>query len=162
MKKYGILSVLLLLIFTGRVSGQLAVGYGTDGNTLSLSTDPRHVLSGEFRVNTKAYYQSDWSHSDRGITQLYLLVRIFSSEKASLYTGAGLGINLLTSVNLLTDGGDKWVSANIPIGLRINPFEKLPNLYIVGEYTPMIIMEEDIPIINAVSIGFRYRLSKGE
>jgi hypothetical protein len=156
MKKYIAFLILLILIPARQTFGQLAVGYGTDGNTLSLSTDPRHVLCGEFRVNTKAYNQSDWSHSDRGITQAYLLVRIFSSTNASLYTGAGIG------VNLLTEGSEKWVSANIPVGLRINPFEKLPNLFIVGEYTPMIIIEEDVPIIHAVSIGFRYRLSKSE
>ena len=156
MKKYTVFIFLILLFTTCEAFGQLAVGYGTDGNTLSLSTDPQHVLCGEFRVNTKAYNQSDWSHSDRGITQAYLLVRIFSSTNVSLYTGAGLG------VNLLTEGSEKWVSANVPVGLRINPFEKLPDLFIVGEYTPMIIIEEDVPIIHTVSLGFRYRLSKGE
>jgi len=55
MKKYTAFLILLFLISASQVSGQLAVGYGTDGNTLSLSTDPQHVLCGEFRVNNPRY-----------------------------------------------------------------------------------------------------------
>jgi hypothetical protein len=136
--------------------GQLAVGYNTDGNTLSLSTNPGRRLCGEFRINTKAYNQADWSYSDRGITQVYMLVTIFSSTNVSLYTGGGLG------VNLLSEGNDKWLSVNVPIGLRMNPFSKLPDLFLIGEYNPMVIISDDVPIIHCISLGFRYILSKRE
>lgn len=113
-------------------------------------------LWGEFRVNTKSYNQAGWSYNDRGITQIYLLAKIFSSTNVCLYTGGGLG------VNLLSEGNDKWLSLNIPVGLRMNPFSKLPNLFLIGEYDPMIITSEGIPVIHSISLGFRYRMSKGE
>jgi len=154
MKKY-ILVILFHFSATVFVAvGQVAIGYQTDGNTLSISTNPLSKFWGEFRVNTKSYSQAEWSYSDKGITQLYGLTRIFTSKIVSLNSGLGVG------VNLLSEGSDKWVSVNIPLGLRMNPFPSLPNLYITGEYTPMIIIAEDMPVIHSVSLGFRYLLLK--
>jgi len=156
MKKSAVVILILFVAMTFSAYGQLAVGYGTDGNTLCLSTNPLHKLCGEFRVNTKSYNQADWSYNDRGITQAYLLVTIFSSANAGLYTGGGLG------VNLLSEGNDKWISVNVPIGLRINPFSKLPNLFLTGEYDPMVIIVDNVPIIHSISLGFRYIISNKE
>ena len=156
MKKSATFILILFLALTSSAYSQLAVGYNTDGNTLCLSTNLLHKFWGEFRVNTKAYNQANWSYNDRGITQAYLLVTLFSSKNVSLYLGGGVG------VNALSEGGDKWVSVNIPLGLKMNPFASLPNLFLVGEYDPMIITPDDIPIIHSVSLGFRYILSKNE
>jgi hypothetical protein len=156
MKKSAIVILILFVALTVSTYGQLAAGYGTDGNTLCLSTNPLHKLCGEFRVNTKSYNQADWSYNDRGITQAYLLVTLFSSANVGLYTGGGLG------VNLLSEGNDKWMSVNIPIGLRMNPFSKLPNLFLTGEYDPMVIIVDNVPIIHSISLGFRYIISKKE
>ena len=156
MKKTTTLILILLFMLTFSAFGQLAIGYNTDGNTLSLSTNPLNKLWGEFRVNTKSYNQAGWSYNDRGITQIYLLAKIFSSTNVCLYTGGGLG------VNLLSEGNDKWLSLNVPVGLRMNPFSKLPDLFLIGEYDPMIIPSEGIPVIHSISFGFRYRLTKGE
>jgi len=156
MKKSSTVIVIFFFLITFSTYGQLAIGYNTDGNTLCLSTNPLQKFCGEFRVNTKAYNQADWSYSDRGITQAYLLVTIFSSKNVSLYSGGGLGVNFLSEEN------DKWLSVNVPLGLKMNPFSTLPDLFIVGEYDPMIITSDDIPIIHCVSIGFRYILSKKE
>ncbi len=156
MKKSAIVVLILFVALTFSAYGQLATGYGTDGNTLCLSTNPLHKLCGEFRVNTKSYNQADWSYNDRGITQAYLLVTLFSSANVSLYTGGGLG------VNLLSEGNDKWMSVNIPIGLRMNPFSKLPNLFLTGEYDPMVIIVDNVPIIHSISLGFRYIISRKE
>jgi hypothetical protein len=152
------LTVITILFFmlTSFTYSQIAIGYSTDGNTLALSTNPVKKLWGEIRVNTKEYNQASWSYSDRGITQAYIIVSIFSSKNVSLYAGAGAGINLLSK------GNDKWYSGNVPVGIRIIPFKSLPNLFLTGEYNPMIIIEEDVPIIHSVSVGFRYRLSKEE
>ena len=141
-------------MLTFSASGQLAVGYNTDGNTLSLSTNPLNKLWGELRVNTKSYNQAVWSYNDRGITQAYLLVQIFSTSNVVLYAGGGIG------VNSLSEGNDKWLSINIPLGLRMNPFTKMPNLFLIGEYDPMIITSAGTPVIHSVSLGFRYRLEK--
>jgi len=154
MKKYSLIILIHLSAMAFTAVGQVAIGYQTDGNTLSLSTNPLNKFWGEFRVNTKSYSQASWSYSDRGITQLYGLTRIFSSKIVSLNSGLGVG------VNLLSEGTDKWVSVNIPLGLRMNPFPSLPNLYLTGEYTPMIIVAEDIPVIHSISLGFRYLLKK--
>jgi len=154
MKKNAFLTFIFLFSLTLSAASQLAVGYNTDGNTLSLSTDPLNKLWGEFRVNTKSYNQAGWSYSDRGITQAYLLTSVFSATDAILYVGGGLGANLLSE-------NDKWLSINIPLGIRFNPFAKLPDLFISGEYCPMIITSEGIPVIHSVSIGLRYRLSRG-
>jgi hypothetical protein len=154
MKKFVLIILMLFPVMIFTASGQVAVGYQTDGNTLSLSTNNLSRFWGEFRVNTKSYNQSEWSYSDRGITQLYCLTRIFSSKIVCLNSGLGVG------VNLLSDGTDKWVSVNIPLGLQMNPFPSIPNLYLTGEYTPMIIVADDIPVIHSVSLGFRYLLKK--
>ena len=156
MKNSVIVILILLFVLSSSIYGQLAAGYNTDGNTLCISTNPLNKLSGEFRVNTKSYNQATWSYSDRGITQVYLLVSIYSSDIVSLYTGGGLG------VNFLSEGSDKWLSVNIPLGLKMNPFSKLPDLFIIGEYDPMIITSADIPIIHCISLGFRYILKKKE
>lgn len=66
----------------------------------------------------------------------------------------GLGMNLLSKDE------EKWVSINVPVGLRMNPFTALPDLYLVGEYNPMIIAIDKIPVIHTVSLGFRYILNK--
>jgi len=156
MKKFTTFIFILLFFTAGQAFGQLAAGYSTDGNTLSLSLDPLNKIFGELRVNTRSYNQADWSHSDAGIVQLYCLVNVFSVTNVSLYTGVGLGSNLLT------EGTERWISVNVPVGLRINPFDKFPNLFFIGEYTPMVVAEEGIPIIHTVSLGFRYRFIKGE
>ncbi len=148
MKKIVILSFILFTTAVASVA-QLAVGYNTDGNTLTLSTNPENRIWGEFRVNTKAYNQAGWSYNDRGITQAYLLTPVFNAKGVTLYAGGGLG------VNLLSEGRDKWVSVNIPAGLKMNPFDKLPGLYLFGEYDPMIIVAEDVPVIHCISAGFR-------
>lgn len=134
--------------------GQLAIGFNTDGNTLCLSTNPENRIWGEFRVNTRAYNQAPWSYSDRGITQAYVLTHVFEAKDVTLYAGGGLGINLLTETT------ERWLSINIPAGLRINPFEKLPGLYLIGEYAPMLVVMEDVPIIHTLSAGFRFVLRK--
>jgi hypothetical protein len=154
MKKTTTFILILLLALTSSAYGQLAVGYSTDGNTLCLSSNPLHKFWGEFRVNTKEYNQANWSYNDRGITQAYLLVTLFSSKNVTLYLGSGVG------VNALSEGGDKWVSVNIPVGLKMNPFASLPNFFLAGEYDPMIITYDDIPVIHSVSLGFRYILGK--
>ena len=156
MKKSLILIFLLLIAISSSTIGQMAVGYGTDGNTLSLSSNPSHKLWGEFRVSTKSYNQADWSYNDRGITQLYMLSNIFTSGKASLYGGLGFGANLLSK------GNDIWISVNIPVGLKMNPFASLPDMFLFGEYTPMIITNDGPPVIHCMSVGFRYILSKKE
>jgi len=155
MKKNSILTFVFLFALTLSATGQLAIGYNTDGNTLSISTDPLNKFWGEFRVNTKSYNQAGWSYSDRGITQAYLLTRLFSATNAILYAGGGLGVNFLSE-------DDKWLSINIPLGIRFNPFAKLPDLFITGEYCPMIITTEGIPVIHSVSLGLRYRLIRGD
>ncbi len=156
MKKFIIVLLILLSALTFSTYGQIAVGYSTDGNTLALSTNPLNKLWGEFRVNTKQYNQASWLYSDRGITQAYAMVRIFSSKNVSLYSGAGLGVNLLSAEK------DKWLSVNIPVGIKMNPFSSLPNFFLTGEYVPMIIALEDSQVIHSVSLGFRYILSKNE
>ena len=154
MKK--VISLVVFLLFASALPSycQLAVGYNTDGNTLCLSYNPLEKLTVEFRANTKPYNQADWEYNDRGITQLYGMVQFFSSGKVSLYAGAGIGSNLLA------ENSDKWVSANVPLGIRVNPFASLPNLYIIGEYDPMFVFADDIPMINCMSVGFRYILRR--
>ena len=156
MKKIITLMALLLIASALPSYCQLAVGYNTDGNTLCLSYNPLEKLTVEFRANTKPYNQADWEYNDHGITQLYGLVQFFSSEKVSLYAGGGLGSNLLA------DNSDKWLSVNVPMGIRVNPFASLPNLYIIGEYDPMFVFADDIPMINCMSLGFRYVLRKSD
>ena len=156
MKKSKIIFSILLVSITFSSYGQFAVGYGTDGNTLSFSTNPSKKLWGELRVNTKPYNQADWSYNDRGITQAYILANLFTSDKVSLYIGGGLGMNLLS------EESDKWVSVNVPLGLKLNPLTSVPNLFLFGEYNPMVITSEGTPIIHCMSVGFRYILSKKE
>ena len=145
-------SLLFFLVLS--TSGQLAVGYNTDGNTLSLSTDPLKKFQGEIRINTKYYNQASWSYNDRGVTQAYMLMKVFSAASVDLYAGGGLGMNLLS------EESEKWLSINIPVGLRLNPFSKFPDLFIIGEYNPMIIAASGVPLIHSVSLGFRYILKK--
>jgi hypothetical protein len=156
MKKYSTVFLILLFAVTFSTNGQLAIGYNTDGNTLSISTNPLNKFWGEARGNTRAYNQAGWSYSDRGITQAYFLITIFSSKNISLYSGGGLGANFLSDVK------DKWASINIPVGIKMNPFESLPYLYITGEYDPMIVTSDNLPVIHCMSLGFRFILSKKE
>lgn len=156
MKKINILVLILLLTLTCSSYSQLAVGYQTDGNTLSVSTNPLNKLWGELRVNTKEYNQAGWSYSDKGITQAYLMLKLFSSKNVTLFAGGGVGVNSLSK------GNDLWVSVNVPVGLRMNPFVSLPDFYLVGEYNPMIITVDGIPVIHSVALGFRYILGKKE
>lgn len=156
MKKINILVLILLFTLTCSSYSQLAVGYQTDGNTLSVSTNPLNNFWGELRVNTKEYNQASWSYSDKGITQAYLMLKLCSSKSVTLFAGGGIGVNSLSK------GSDLWVSANIPVGLRMNPFVSLPDFYLVGEYNPMIIIAKDIPTIHCISLGFRYVLGNKE
>jgi len=156
MKKPVIGILILFFSCTYFSNAQLAAGYNSDGNTLSISTNPLHKLWGEFRVNTKAYNQAGWSYNDRGITQAYILTPVFTSKNASLYAGGGLG------VNFLSEGEDKWLSINIPVGIRVNPFTSLPDLFITGEYNPMMVTSDGIPVIHTVSLGFRYVFTRKE
>ena len=148
----------LILLFAGTIpaSGQFAIGYNTDGNTLSLSTSLHHKLWGEFRVNTKSYNQSPWLYNDLGITQAYIFTRILNAQGIEFYIGGGIG------ANLLSEDDTKWMSINIPAGIRTMPFAKFPVLYLTGEYNPMLVVDEDVPIIHSVSVGFRIMLIKGE
>jgi len=153
--KHASLIVLIFIAMTLPVSGQLAVGYNTDGNTLSLSYSPFNKFWGEVRVNTSSYNQASWLYSDRGITQAYFMMKLFNMTNACLYAGAGPGVNLLSDE-------EKWFSVNIPAGIAVNPFSKLSNLYITGEYNPMIVISEGVPVIHSVSLGLRFLLVKAE
>jgi len=155
MKKILLVTLPLLYLIGASLDAQVSVGYNTDGNTLSLSADVRDRLTGEFRVNTSYYNQASWSHNDRGVVQFYVLTNLFSAADAILYAGGGLGINLLSE-------SDKWISINIPVGIKINPFSKLPHLFITGEYNPMLVVENGIPVIHSISVGFRYKLIREE
>jgi hypothetical protein len=152
MRKINFLALILLFALTCSSYSQLAVGYQTDGNTLSVSTNPLNKIWGELRVNTKDYNQAGWSYSDKGITQAYLMLKLFSSKNTTLFTGGGIGVNSLSK------GNDQWVSINIPVGLRMNPFASLPDFYLIGEYNPMIIVAGGTPVIHSVALGFRYVL----
>lgn len=154
MKKFLSVTIFLLFALPFASNGQFGIGYNTDGNTICLSTNPLNKLYGEFRVNTKSYNQSSWSYNDIGITQAYLLVTIISSDKVSLYSGGGLGMNLLS------EGADKWLSVNVPVGIKLNPFSTLPGLFLIGEYDPMVVTSEGIPVIHCMSLGFRYVFHK--
>jgi len=149
-------SFILLFLLILSANAQLAVGYNTDGNTLVLSYSPANRVWGEFRINTRDYSQSDWSHSDRGITQVYCLASLFKANGIVFYAGGGAGVNLLSTDN------EKWVSINVPVGLKLNPFSKFPGLYLFGEYDPMFVVEEDIPIIHSISAGFRILLTNND
>jgi hypothetical protein len=150
------LTLIILFIFLAinALNSQVAVGYASDGHTLLLSLNQGKMIWGELRANTKAYNEATWSYSDRGITQAYLLFNIFRFQNADLYGGVGAGANLLSKDN------DKWASANIPLGIKINPISKLPNLYFFGEYNPMLILKDDVPVIHTVSAGLRFVLIK--
>ena len=155
MKKSAYLLFLLCLVsFPGYC--QIEVGYNTDGNTLALSTNSLNKLWGEIRVNTKYYNQASWTYSDRGITQTYFMVNVFNKSNSSLYVGIGAGMNLLSKES------DKWFSINIPVGIKISLFKTLPDLAIIGEYNPMFIIQEGVPAVQSVSLGFRYRIIKEE
>ena len=156
MKRLLLATLHLMFIIAVPLKAQISAGYNTDGNTLSISAEICSRLTGEFRVNTKYYNQASWSYNDRGITQLYVITGVFSATDATIYAGAGLGMNLLS------EESDKWISINIPVGIRINPFSKLPNLYLTGEYNPMIIAAEGVPMIHSISAGLRYKLLRGE
>jgi hypothetical protein len=150
MKKVIPLIAFLIIVLANPSHCQIGIGYNTDGNTLCLSYNPLGKVIVEFRANTKPYNQADWEVNDRGIVQLYGIFTFFSSGKISLYAGGGLGSNLLS------ENSDKWLSVNIPVGIRVNPFASIPDLYIAGEYDPMIVAIENIPIIHCMSVGFRY------
>lgn len=147
--------ILILAATVLPVSGQLAAGYSTDGNTLSLSYKPFNKFWGEVRVNTSQYNQASWTYSDRGVTQAYFMAKLFNMTNACLYAGAGAGVNLLSDE-------EKWMSVNIPAGIAVNPFSKLSNLYITGEYNPMIVLAEEIPVIHSVSLGLKFLLVKAQ
>jgi hypothetical protein len=153
--KHASLIVLIFIAIALPVSGQLAVGYNTDGNTLAVSYNPFSRYWGEFRVNISQYNQASWSYSDRGITQEYFMIKVFNMTNACLYAGAGVGSNLLSDE-------EKWFSINIPAGVAVNPFSKLSNLYFTGEYNPMIVISEGVPVIHTVSLGIRFLLVKAE
>ena len=153
MKRKLISGFIILFFLTISANAQLALGYNTDGNTLCLSYSPINRVWGEFRINTRDYSQSGWSHSDRGITQVYCLASLFTANGIVFYAGGGAGVNLLSTDN------EKWASINVPVGLKLNPFSKFPGLYLFGEYYPMFVVEEDIPIIHSISAGFRILLT---
>lgn len=139
----------LLAVLTTSLKAQFSVNYYYDGNTLGISTSPLNNHWWEFRVNTTSYIHSQWSYADRGITQAYFCFKLIDEEKADLYTGLGAGIPLLSS-----EVG--WASINVPIGIQVNPFNSLQNLFLTGEYNGMAVFTEDFELINTLSFGFKY------
>ena len=154
MKKSILFIFLLSLSFAGKA--QFAVNYYYDGNTIGISTNPEKGHWFELRVNTVPYIFSDWTHSQRGIPQAYFCYKLISDGKASLYSGVGVGIPILSDdINT--------VNVSIPLGLQVNPFTQLPKLYLTAEYNPMIdILSDELEITNTLSVGFRYVFSKKE
>jgi len=154
MRKTILFIFLIALSFAGKA--QFAVNYYYDGNTIGISTNPEKGHWFEFRVNTVPYKFSDWNHSQRGIPQAYFCYKLISDGKASLYSGVGAGIPILSDdINT--------VNISIPVGLQVNPFVQLPKLYLTAEYNPMIdILNDGLEITNTLSVGFRYVFSKKE
>ena len=143
----------LLTAFSFSVKAQFSVNYYYDGNTLGISTSQAQKHWWEFRVNTTSYIHSPWSYADRGITQAYYCFKLVDEGKADLYAGLGAGFPLLSSEN-------GWGSINVPLGIQMNPFNALPNLYLVGEYNAMAVVTEDFELINTLSLGFKYLFEK--
>lgn len=152
MRIFFLLSFLIFPLFTS--NSQVAIGYNNDGNTLCFSIKYPKKIWGELRVNTKAYNQATFSYKDRGVTQAYALIRLFSSENVNFYAGGGLGADLLSKYR------DNWLSINIPVGLTINPIPRIPSLFFIGEYNPMIITIDENPVIHSFSLGFRINIEK--
>jgi hypothetical protein len=144
---------LILLLFLAAISytlkAQFSINYYYDGNTLGISTSPIQNHWWEFRVNTTSYIHSPWSYADRGITQAYYCLKLIGEEKTDLYAGLGVGVPLLSSEI-------SWASVNIPVGIQINPFKELHNLFIIGEYNAMGVISDDFELINTLSFGFKY------
>ncbi len=151
MKK--IILLISLAVFTFSVKAQFSVNYYYDGNTVGISTSPAKNNWFEMRVNTTSFRQSTWSYADRGITQAYYCFKLINQDKAALYTGLGLGVPLLSD-----EVG--WASINVPLGIQINPFNQLPNLFLTGEYNGMFVVTDDSELINTISIGFKYLFKK--
>ncbi|NQU87796.1 MAG: hypothetical protein HQ541_18770 [Mariniphaga sp.] len=151
MKK--IVLLFCLAAFSFSIKAQFSINYYYDGNTMGISTSPAQNHWWELRINTTSYMHSAWSYADRGITQAYYCFKLVSEEKASLYSGLGIGVPLLSN-----EIG--WASINVPLGIQINPFNQLPNLYLTGEYNGMVGVTDDFDLVNTLSVGFKYLFSK--
>ena len=153
MKKFVFAIGFVVLTFIAQA--RFAVNYYYDGNTIGLSTSPEKQRWFELRVNTTPYIFSGWKNPERGITQAYFCFKVVKEEKASIYSGIGTGVSLLSDHT-------GWASVNIPVGLQVNPFSQLPGLYLTAEYNPMIGITNEFDITNTLSVGFRYVFRKSK
>lgn len=153
MKRTVFLILSLLAIYSTCINAQIAAGYYYDGNMISLSTNPDASKMYEIRVSTTSFRQASWGYSQNGVVQGYFLFEVLQNEPFRLYGGIGIGAPILSNLNW----EDQWVSLNIPLGIRCNPFTRFPDFYILGEYLPMITLTEGKDVINAVSFGFKIK-----
>lgn len=153
MKRTAFLILSLLAIYSTCTNAQIAAGYYHDGNMISLSTNPAASKMYEIRVSTTSFKQAGWNYNQNGVVQGYFFIDLLQNEPFRLYGGLGIGAPLLADLNW----EDQWVSLNIPLGIRCNPFTRFPDLYILGEYLPMITLTEGKDVINTVSFGFKIK-----
>jgi len=151
MKRTAFFILFIFMMYANSINAQFAVGYYYDGNMLSLSTNPDARKMFELRVSTISFKHASWTYHQNGVVQGYFLCDLFKNEPFSLYSGIGFGAPFLSSLD--------WVSFNIPLGILCNPLNKLPDLYLIMEYLPMIILKKDTDVINTLSFGFKIKFS---
>ncbi len=123
----------IILIFMALSAYSQSVTYYPFNSQLAFSTNPQKQLWAEARVQTNSFFS--------GLnTEIAPMLNLKQTPNANYYAGLGVQFNPLNSLV-----NRAWLNGYfLSGGVRVRPFEKLPNVALAFEVTPYVAKKFDI------------------
>ncbi len=126
------------------------ITYYPFNSLLSFSSDYRKPVWLDLRMQTNSYFSSL-------ATEIAPAITISSKEKANIYLGLGARFNFLAAA---VDPGSKLLEGYmLNLGVRSQPFDKIPRLILAFEVSPYANSRFDLGLMRA-HLGLGYNFSK--
>lgn len=129
-----------------------ALTYYPFNSILSIASNPNKPVWVDFRFQMNSYFSSL-------STEISPMINLTKGEKAKLYIGAGIKANFLNYLNTDAQKRNPLEGYFLDLGVRVSPFEKVPQFQGVFELSPYANKQFDLGIFRA-NLGIAYVFGK--
>ncbi len=141
----------LFLMICGKLSAQNLTYYPFN-SLLSISSNYQNTLWIDVRMQTNSYFSSL-------ATEIAPAITFKKSKKAAFYTGVGARLNFLA---VAAGQNDELLDGYmLNVGVRSQPFEKIPGLMLAFELSPFVNTGFDLGLMRSqIGIGYNFKTKK--
>jgi hypothetical protein len=146
-----LLGICCFTIITSHCYAQ-AFTYYPFNSILSIASNPNKPVWVDARFQMNSYFSSL-------STEISPMINLTKGEKAKLYIGAGIKANFLNYLNTDAQKRNPLEGYFLDFGVRVSPFEKVPQFQGVFELSPYANKQFDLGIFRA-NLGIAYVFGK--